>query len=556
MDFKDKIAIAISKKLRVGKKEIFDVIEVPPDDKLGDFSFPCFKFAGKNKPAEIANDLSKKIKISFIDKIEVKGPYLNFFVNKKNLAESVLSSVFKEKENYGRLKLSNKKVMVEFSQANTHKAFHVGHIRGTSLGESISRILDFCGNEVVRANYQGDTGMHVAKWIWCYQKYHSKDKLVEDEAWIAHIYVDAVKRLSENPEFQKEVDDINRKLESKEDLKLNALWNKTRLLSLGALSKIYKDLDTKFDEYFFESHVEKKGKEISKKLVKKKIAEISDEATIMRLEDYNLGVWVLLRSDGTVLYSAKDLALAEEKFMKHKIQKAVYVVGKEQEMHFHQLFKTLEIMEFKQAKNCQYVPVSEVRLPHGKMSSRTGDNVLYSDFKNELIKAAKKEILKREKLNDSDLEKRALAIAVASMKYSMLNQGNNKTIVFDKDNAMKFEGDTGPYLQYTYARACSILRKSKKKKSLYAHSISDKETSLLKKIYDFPMVVKKSFTELDPSPIANYSHGLAKSFNEFYNSCKVIGDKEEVFRLSLVEAFKITLGNALYLLGIKALNKM
>jgi len=206
--------------------------------------------------------------------------------------------------------------MVEFSQANTHKAFHVGHVRGTSLGESISRIIEFSGSKIIRANYQGDTGMHVAKWIWCYTKYHPKEKIISDEKWIASIYVDAVKRLAENPELQIEVDKINENLYKKDNKKLNELWSRTRKLSLNSFEKIYKELNTRFDFYFFESRVEKRGKEIANELVRKKLAKISEGATIIELEKYGLGVWVLLRKDGTILYSSKDLALAEQKFNK------------------------------------------------------------------------------------------------------------------------------------------------------------------------------------------------------------------------------------------------
>jgi len=554
MDFKKKISSAIAKELNKKEGEINSLIEIPPESSLGDYALPCFRL-GVN-PKLIAESIASKVKLDFIDKIETKGPYVNFFVDKKLFVENVLAEVLKSKKNYGKSKIGKEKVMVEYSQANTHKAFHVGHIRATSLGESISRVLEFSGNKVVRANYQGDTGMHVAKWIWCYQKYHSNEKLKDDEGWIASIYVEAVKKLAENEYLQKEVDVINQKLDSRKDKKLNELWKKTRKLSLDSLEKVYQDLNTKFDKYFFESQFEKRAKEISKELVKKKIAEISDEATIIRLDEYNLGVWVLLRKDGTVLYSGKDIALAEEKFNKYKIDKSIYVVGKAQEMHFMQLFKTLELMKFKQASKCRYVPVSEVRLPEGKMSSRTGDNILYSDFKKEIIDIVKKEITQRGKLSGKALEDRALAIAIASMKYTMLSQGINKGITFDKKEAIKFEGDTGPYLQYSYARACSILKKVKGKKSFEIPLLHDNEIKLIKRISIFPDVVENVARDLDPSGIAHYAHELAQSFNEFYNSCKVVGSEEESFRLKLVEAFKITLGNALFLLGIAALEKM
>jgi len=549
MDFKKNIVTALKKVV----KEVS--LETPPDSKLGDYAFPCFGLSKelKKSPLDIARDISGKLpEIKGVDRIIAIGPYVNFFIDKKVLAEELLSKINK---NYGKWDHGKEKVMVEFSQANTHKAFHVGHIRGTALGESISRILEFGGNKVLRVNYQGDTGMHVAKWIWCYKKYHSKEKIKKDEAWIASIYVDAVKRLTENPKLQEEVDEINRKLDSKEDKELNKFWETTRKDSLDAFEVIYKELNTKFDNYFFESHIEKRAKEIVAELQKKKIAEVSDEAVIINFEKYGMGIWVLLRKDGTALYSAKDLALAEKKFEEHKIDTAVYVVGKAQQLHVNQIFKTLELMKFKQAKSCKYVPVNEVRLPEGKMSSRTGENVLYSDFKNELVSHASKEIKKRYKLSEKELNHRSLAVAIAAMKYSMLKQDTNKGITFVKEEALRFEGDTGPYLLYSYARARSILEKAKYKTKKY-DVVLDGEEQLISELSKFPDVVFQAYKNLAPNLVANYANKLCQTFNEFYHKTKVIGSDEEQFRLALVDSFSIVLKNALGLLGINVIEKM
>jgi arginyl-tRNA synthetase len=537
-------------------------LEVPPDPKLGDYAFPCFLLAKKlnQKPNKIAKNIAKKISAFEFEKVEAVGPYVNFSVNRDMLTQSIIDKIRKEREKYGSFKDKKEKVMVEFSQANTHKAFHIGHIRGTSLGESIARILEFAGNKVTRANYQGDTGMHVAKWIWCYNKYHKKEKLRKNEAWLTGIYVDAVRRLVKNEKLQKQVDKINSLLDSKEDEKLNKLWEKTRKLSLDALEEIYKQLNTKFDEYFFESQMEQRGKIIAKELVEKEIAEISDEAVIVNLEKYNLGIWVLLRKDGTALYSTKDLALAEKKFKEHKIDTSIYVVGSEQKLHLYQLFKTLELMKFKQAEKCKYVPVSLVRLPWGKMSSRTGENILYSAFMKELTDYASKEIEKRHKLKKEALEKRALAIAIASLKYSMLKQDARKTFVFRKEEALKFEGDTGPYLLYTYARAKNILKKAKyKERSKYALdriAVDDSEKNLISQLGLFPEVVSQACQKLSPNSIANYAYQIAKLFNEFYHSAKVIGSEKERFRLILVDSFAQVLKNSLFLLGITVIERM
>ena len=559
---KEIIVKILKTQLNLNEAEIASLIEVPKDTNLGDYTFPCFALAKtlKKNPVEIAKNIASSIKhLAEFEKIEAVGPYVNFFVDRQTLALETLKTIMKEKNKYGTYKSKKEHVMIEFSQANTHKAFHIGHVRGTSLGESLARISAFVGNKVTRANYQGDTGIHVAKWLWCYLNYHKKEILKKDEEWISSIYVESVKRLAENPEYEKEVAEINKKLEDRSDKNLFDLWKKTRKLCLNAFESIYSDLSTNFDHYFFESEVEKRGKEISQELIKRNIAEISEGATIVRLDKYNLGVWVLLRKDGTVLYSAKDLALAEDKFNKFKVDRSVYVVGAAQRHHFMQLFKTLELMQFRQAGKCAYIPVTEVRLPWGKMSSRTGENVLYSEFKKEIVAHALQEIRKRASdISQKDLEKRALAISIAALKYDMLKQDVNKSLVFNKDEALRFEGDTGPYLLYSYARAKSILAKAKiKKPSINAKApIAESEKRLLSLLASFPKAVREAYEDYAPNHIANYAYQLAQTFNEFYHQNQVIGSENEQFRLALVSAFAQVLKNALHLLGISPIEKM
>ncbi len=552
---------------KVTKEEIERLVEIPPNDAMGDFAFPCFSLAKieKKNPLAIAEDLAERVrkkKLGVVSNVDAKGGYVNFFVDKKSIADGVLKNLdalLKERKKTG------KKVMIEFSQPNTHKAFHVGHIRGTAIGESLSRIFEFNGDKVVRANYSGDTGMHIAKWIWCYQKFHKKEGLKDDESWIAGIYVDAVKRLAKDEEengesgkLQEEVNEINRKIETKSDKEINELWKKTRQLSIKSWEKIYRELNTHFDIHFFESEVEIDAKKVAQDLVKKKIAVVDDGATIIDLKDYGLSVWVLLRKDGTVLYSAKDIALAEKKFDEFPSNRYLVLVADEQKLHFQQLSKTLELMKVKNAKDYGFLTFGMVRLPTGKMSSRTGDNILYSDFIKEVVDAIKEEIKKRDNtLGVKELERRALVVAIAAIKYSFLKQDPNRVIVFDKSNALQFEGDTGPYLLYSYARASSIIRKVKaKSEKLKIIDLKQEEVRLLKKIADFSEIVEKSCKELAPNLIANYCYELSGLFNEFYHACPVIGSDEQAFRLKLVDAFRLTIKKGLYLLGIDVLEEM
>jgi len=548
-------------------KEVEALVEIPPQDSFGDYSFACFRLpkifsekghpVGANKnPIAVAEDLCKAFRKKLpkeISGVESKGAYVNFFIDKGYLVRRVLENV--KSKGFGRMDIGKgKKFCIEFSQPNTHKAFHVGHIRGTCLGESLSRIFEAVGFRVTRMNYSGDSGMHIAKWIWCYQKYHGDEKLNDDENWIAGIYVDAVRRLAENEDLQKEVDLINKMIETREDKEINELWKKSRDFSIKSWDRIYLELNTKFDKHYFESEFEEEAREISIDLVKKRIAR-KDDAVFMDLKKYNLGIWVLLRRDGTVLYSAKDLALAKKKVKDFSSEGYLVIIGDEQKMHFEQLVKTLELMGLSWSKDYSFLTFGMVRFPEGKMSSRTGQNVLYSDFSSKVKEIALDGLKKRDDFR-RDAEKRALKIAISAIKYSMLKQDPKRTMIFDPNNDVSFEGDTGPYLLYSYARANSILKKVKGCKAVKIIDLKESEIRLLKKINSFEEVIGRAYEGLSPNLIANYSFELAQNFNEFYHNCPVIGSVEEGFRLRLVEAFKITLGKALELLGIGVLEEM
>ncbi|MFH1126891.1 MAG: arginine--tRNA ligase [archaeon] len=542
-------------------------LEIPPANIDADLAMPTFPLAKamKKAPQLIAKDLASQLNIpkgSLIKEIKAEGPYLNFYIDFKRYTGLVIGNIMKTKDEYGKKQKKNEKVMIEYSQANTHKAFHVGHVRGTSLGESLARIMKAEGHEVIQANYQGDTGAHVAKWLWCYQKYHKDETPPEkdSEKWIASIYVESVKRINENPDLQKEADVVNSALENEKDKALTGLWKRTREWSLKSFEDIYHDLDAHFDHYFFEKQMEKRAKEVSKELVEKGIAKIDNSATIIDLEKYTLGIWVLLRKDGTCLYSAKDIALAEKKFNEYKVKKSIYVVGAAQSLHLKQLFKTLELMKFKNADKCHHLSFAEVRLPTGRMSSRTGENILYSDMKKELLAYAKEEVNKRHpEWTGKDTEKSAKNIAIAALKFGMLNQNPNKPITFDPKEALNFEGDTGPYIQYTHARAHSILRKTKPAKVFDPALLKEKEElDLIKKLSYFPKTITEATELYDPNHIATYLLELAHDFNTFYHRHQVLKATPHLrnARLALVHSTLQVLKNGLYLLAIPAPKKM
>ena len=543
-------------------------IEVPPDSKLGDYAFPCFGLAKqlKKSPVEIAKDLALNLKPDkYIKEIRSTGPYVNFFVNESILADLILNNIYNDKDDYGNGQKKKEKVMIEFSQPNTHKGFHIGHLRNASLGDSLVRIMRFNGYDVVAANYIGDIGAHIAKCIWCYLKFHkNKEPKTNKGEWLGSIYTEASKIVAENEEYKKEIQDIQIKLENG-DKELTELWKKTKEWSMQDFYGIYNELGIKFDVFFFESQVEKPGKKIVLDMLKKGIAEKSDGAVIINLEKYGLKVFLLLKSDGTSLYSTKDFALAKKKFDDYKIDKSIYVIGSEQGFYLRQLFKTLEIIGFKQAKKCYHLSYELVMLKEGKMSSRLGNIVLYSDLSKKIFEKASKEVEKRHKQwPKKDKEKATKQVALAAMKFSMLNQDNNKTIVFDTNKALDFEGETGPYIQYAHARICSILRKSGIKvenliKDANLSLLKEKEeTELIKLLGKFPDVVENAAASYKPSLIARYLLDLSQSFNEFYHIHQILKEKEELrnARILLIDSVRQVLKSGLNLLGIESPERM
>jgi len=537
-------------------------LEIPPDLNLGDYAFPCFQLSKqyKKNPVEIAKELTNKLKpTKNIKDIKATGPYLNFFINKSKLTEDTIKQILKEKDKYGKGKKKNKTLMLEFFHANTHKGVHIGHIRNVSLGEATSRVLEFDGYNVIRANYQGDIGPHVAKCLWGYLNLKKKVPKDHKGVWLGKIYAEANKKARQNEKIQDEIREINKKLYSK-DKKITELWKKTRKYCLDDFNNFYKTFGVKFNRLYFESQVEKKGVEIAKQLLKKGIAKESEGALIVDLNKYNLGVYVILTSDGHAVYHTKDLALAELKLKEYKIDKSIHVVGKEQETYFNQLCKTFELTKSKLANKSMHLVYALVMLPEGKMSSREGNVILYEDLIQNMLKIAEKEIKSRhKKISRKELEKRKQQIAFAALKFSMLNRENNKQIIFDWNKALKFEGETGPYIQYAHARINSILKKSKiKSKTDFNLLKTPEEINLIKLLRSFPEVIEEASKHYKTSLVANYSLKLAQSFSEFYEKNQVIKAEENIrnARLNLIKAVKQVLRNSLFLLGIEAPDEM
>lgn len=563
---KREIAILLKKILKdlgvdLKKEEIENLIEIPPSSKMGDYSFPCFFLAEKLKknPHEIALEIKEKIFDKNFEEVQVLGAYVNFFVDKKKFAENIIKEILKEKENFGKSNIGKKeKTMVEFPSPNTNKPLHLGHLRNMSIGESVSRILEFNSEKVIRASINNDRGVHICKSMIAYKKYgKNKKPTKKSDHFVGDFYVKFNQMVKENKDYEKKAQECLQKWEAKDKETLD-LWKKMNKWALDGFKETYKTFGIKHDKEYYESKIYKKGKEIVLEGLKKGIFEKKQDGSVsINLEKEKLGEKILLRDDGTSLYIVQDIYLAKLKQDEYKISKSIYVVGNEQEYHFNVLFEILLKLGFNY-KNLEHLSYGMVNLPEGKMKSREGIVVDADSLIEEVQNLVKKELNSREKLSKKELDSRSLKIALAAIKYFLLKIDTKKDMLFNPKKSISFEGDTGPYLLYSYARASSILKKSKNKINKVGpkKNLEESELKLIKKLSQFSESVLNSYKNLNPSLIANYSYQLSQIFNEFYHSSKVIGSEQESFRLALVESFRYVLKNSLNLLGIETLDKM
>ncbi len=557
-------------------------IEKPPESALGDFAFPCFRFSKslRKAPAVVAEALADQLRASknpWIERIEVKSAFLNIFVNPKQMAEFTLPNVLNG--NFFNI-LSDSptnqmaKTMVEFSQPNTHKEFHVGHGRNVCLGDSLVQIYRYNGFPVVPVNYIGDEGAHVAKCIWqmkAYLREHpsSLAAATNKAEWYNQRYIEATIKLDGADEekkkiFLSEISEILKSIESQkgEDFEL---WKSSRADCLQSFEEIYKWLGVKFDHVFYESEVSGECQAIVDEGIRSGLFTESDGAYGVDLKDFKLGYFLARKRDGNSLYITKDLALARRKFRDFKIERSIYVVADEQTFHFKQLFKVLEMMGFEQAKQCYHLAYGMVVLPEGKMSSRKGNSFTFRQLKDFVESEIGRHLQKY--VGDwtpEQIKETGEILTLGAIKYGMLSMDPNREIVFEPKLWVNFEGDSGPYLMYAYARTRSILAKgalegySPNLKNLDRVD-SEAEKVLIRSIYDFNGAVVAASRNHRPSTLANHLYEMCKDFNRFYAETPVLkaSDKDLIeSRLGLVAAFGETLSRGLKLLGIKTVEKM
>ncbi len=551
---------ALHKKgIKLNEEEIDRLLEIPPSADMGDFAFPCFFLSEKLKdePHQIALELREEIgtpPATDFEDIQTAGPYINFFFNRKTLAKKLVWEALTYKKNYGKTNLGKrKKIIVEFSSPNIAKPFGIGHLRSTIIGNSIANICEFLGFKVIRLNYLGDWGTQFGKLLFGYNKFGSEKKLQKNPIQhLLEIYIKANKKT-----YEKKSREEFRKLEAG-DRKALMLWRLFKEMSVEEFEKIYDSFGIKFDVYLGESMYNKKMKEVIRKLEEKKLLRKSEGAKVVDLKKDGLGICLIEKGDGATLYITRDLASAIDRYKKYRFEKMIYEVGQEQKLYFRQLFRLLELMGYEWAKNCIHVDHGLYLGKDGKrFATRKGKTLFMKDILDETHTLAKKEIIKRApNISKKELEKRALKIAIAAIFYGDLKNNRSNNMIFDIKRFISFEGDTGPYIQYSYARAGSILKKTKNQDKFEVYELQPQEIALIKKLLQFPEIVMDAHKNLNPSIIANYSYQICKLFNEFYHSCPVIGSKEESFRLALIAAFRQILKNATHLLGIELLEEM
>ncbi len=556
---KQQIVAFLAKHLKKDEREIENFLETPPDPAFGDYAFPCFVLAKESKKnpqilaGELKAKLNKKLPLE-IDKIEAKGPYLNFFVNKEKSAQSILEKVLKAKAKFGSKKRKPKKILIEHTSINPNAPPHVGRARNALIGDALARLLKFQGNQVETHFYVNDISKQVAMLVHVFtgqEKFHDLLKR----------YVEVASQIEHDKQLEQQVRKLLEKFEQ-DDKDTRQKFRKVVSIAIEGQKKTFEELGISFDYFDYESDFLPESRNIIESLCKTgKVFKDEHGRQILNQEGFGFDekmkspMLVLTRSDGTGLYVLRDLAYTIWKMK--KANRNILVLGEDQKLYFQQLQAALKLIGEKSPEVVHYSFVL-IETPEGieKMSTRRGDIVLLEDFMKDAEAKAIIEIKERNTKGDPK------KIAIAAVKFAILKNDPNRNIIFNLAHALNFEGETGPYLLYSYARASSILRKARASKiqgkivKQKETSVDEKEHRLISKIALLPELIQKAEQSLDISILANYAFQLAQIFNEFYHMCPVIGSPQEEFRLKLVEAFRHTIKNALSILGIDAIEEM
>ena len=567
-NFKQEISKCIAKAINIDEKGLEDFLETPPNDELGDYAFPCFKLAKelKKSPQLIATDIKENIAIALdiIEKVEIVGGYLNFYINKQTLAKTVLEEMDNKKENYGSTNIGQgRNVVLDYSAPNIAKPFHIGHLRSTVIGGALYKMYEFIGYNSVGINYLGDWGLQFGKVMAGISLWKDEYDFSQDEiGTILKIYVRYNKEEKENPELTELARKMFKRLEDGEP-EIVQQWQHIREISLQNYEKTYKLLNSKFDSYNGEAYYNDKMQPIIDELEQKNLLKDSQGAKVVDLTEYDMPPCIIITSAGTTIYATRDLASLKDRIDTYDFAKAIYIVGNEQQLHFKQVFKVLELMGYNEyAKNCVHVPFGLVVDKSGeKIGSRKGNSVTLDNILQEAIEKVKK-IIEEKNPDLEDKDEIARKVGVGAIIFNDLSNNRIKDEIFDWDMLLNFNGETGPYMQYIYVRTKSVLEKAgymPNIKEVDFNKLTDKEAfTVLKHLYQFSNIVIEAVEKNEPSIIARYLIDLAQAFSNFYNNHHIISDEKETqdARLYLTYAVGNVLKKGAELLGIEMPDRM
>ncbi len=571
INFKEKIAEILASSIEgLSIEEIIDMLEIPTESKMGDYAFPCFKLAKvlRKAPPMIAQGIAEKLQGNEIfEKVENVNAYVNMFLSRKVFVRELVCAVAADKECFGSSDIGqNRKVVVEFSSPNIAKPFHIGHIRSTVIGNSIYKIYDFLGYNTVRINHLGDYGTQFGKMIVSYRRWGNEEDVTREPIkTLLSYYVKFHEEAENDPSLEDEARDVFTKLENGEQEETR-LWQWFRDESLKEFTRVYQMLGIEFDSYAGESFYSDKMDWIVDMLKDAKLLKESEGAQIVDLEEHNMSPALITKKDGSTLYITRDIAAAVYRKNHYDFYKNLYIVASQQNLHFQQWIKIIELLGFDWARDCVHIPFGLVSLEEGTMSTRHGRVVFLEEVLTRAVNQTK-EIILQKNVNTDNLDATARQVGIGAVIFQELSNNRIKDYVFSWDKVLNFEGETGPYVQYTHARAASVLRNGGDSANQIIASADqanmdfiagDSAYELAKLIYRFPEIILDAAEKYEPSIVTRHIVNIAQSFNKFYHDEHILvkNEEEKKAKLLLVYAAKQTIKNGLALLGMEAPERM
>lgn len=563
MDFKIDIAKKISSLVDMEVEKVIELMEVPPHSNMGDYAFPCFQLAKvmRKAPNMIATELAAKVQPdNVVEKAEAAGGYLNFFLNKQEYISETIKKAVEQGESFGTDTMGEgKTITIDFSSPNVAKPFHIGHMSSTIIGGSLEKIFRHLGYKVERINHLGDYGTQFGKLISAYKRWVDHEALEKEPInELLRIYVKFHEEAEKDPSLEDEARAYFKQLEDG-DKEALALWEEFRSLSIKEFEKTYAKLNIEFDSYAGESFYTDKMGEIINLLEEKKLLVDSNGARIVDLSEFNLPPCLVIKSDGTTIYVTRDLAAALYRKRTYDFYKNIYVVGTTQALHFNQLFHVLKLMGFEWAKDCQHIGFGLVKFPDRKLSTRKGDVVLLEEVLDEAVQRTLN-LIEQKNPNLENKEEVARKVGIGAVVYTFLKNNRDRDIVFSWEDTINFDGDSGPYVQYTYVRGRSILRRAGQLPESADYSVltSDDEFNLIKLLGGFGDAVKEAAERYEPFAVTRHITEIAKAYNKFYINHPIINADEEIrnARLHLTQAVCTVIKTGLKLICIETPENM